>query len=100
MSDIHKGGTLARVIVNGLTITPASAFDPLADYLCYIVAPVVLTLTLFRWSDIGYPALLLTVPLLAGAVRYSRNAVLLRTESFARLVPRLAVRSYQTPTQE
>ena len=28
MSDIHKGGTLARVIVNGLTITPASAFYP------------------------------------------------------------------------
>lgn len=60
-------------------------FDYFADYLCYIVAPVVLSCTLLRSSDIGYPALLLTVPLLTGAIRYSRNAVLLRTESFAQL---------------
>ena len=60
-------------------------FDYFADYLCYIVAPVLLTLSLFRWSDIGYSAFLLTLPLLTGAVRYSRNAVLLRTESFARI---------------
>ncbi|MBZ5689826.1 MAG: CDP-alcohol phosphatidyltransferase family protein [Acidobacteriia bacterium] len=82
VTDILDGPVAAKL---GVQTDFGALFDYFADYLCYIVAPVVLTLTLFRWSDIGYPALLLTVPLLTGAVRYSRNAVLLRTESFARL---------------
>lgn len=60
-------------------------FDYFADYLCYIVAPVVLSCTLFLRSGIGYPVLLLAVPLLTGAIRYSRNANLLKTESFAQV---------------
>lgn len=59
-------------------------FDYFADYLCYIVAPVVLSCTLILQPGFVYPVLL-TVPLLTGAIRYSRNANLLKTESFAQV---------------
>lgn len=57
-------------------------FDYFADYLCYIVAPVVLTCTLLTGKTVGYTTLLLSFPLMTGAIRYSRNACLLKKEEF------------------
>ncbi len=57
-------------------------FDYFADYLCYIVAPWILSTRLLpdAWSP--FASLALGFPLLAGAVRYARNSLLLRTEDF------------------
>lgn len=57
-------------------------FDYFADYLCYIVAPVVLSCSLFMRDSPTLATILLSVPLLTGAIRYSRNAGLLKKESF------------------
>jgi CDP-diacylglycerol--serine O-phosphatidyltransferase len=57
-------------------------FDYFADYLCYIVAPWILSTKLL--PDVSSPlaGLALGLPLLTGAVRYARNGRLVRTEDF------------------
>jgi len=60
-------------------------FDYFADYLCYIVAPWVLSSSLLPEGSSPLAALALGTPLLAGAVRYARNGLLLRTEDFEQL---------------
>jgi len=57
-------------------------FDYFADYLCYIVAPWILSSTLLPEGLSPLGSLALGLPLLAGAVRYARNGLLLRTENF------------------
>jgi phosphatidylserine synthase len=82
VTDILDGPIATRLRVQS---DWGALFDYFADYLCYIVAPVVLSCTLVLGSGIAYPVLLLTLPLLTGALRYSRNAILLKNESFAQV---------------
>lgn len=56
-------------------------FDYFADYLCYIIAPWLVTCAILKPSGI-LGALVCAVPLLTGAIRYSRNGNRLRSESF------------------
>lgn len=79
VTDILDGPVAARLRARSEF---GEIFDYFADYLCYIVAPVVLTCTLLAGRRIGYAALLLSLPLLTGAIRYSRNAGLLKKEAF------------------
>lgn len=74
-------GPLARRL--GVSSDFGSLFDLFADYLCYIVAPVVLSFVILEARPEAWSAVLLALPLLAGAVRYSRNALRSRSESFA-----------------
>ena len=60
-------------------------FDYFADYLCYIVAPWILSTRLVPEVSNPLASLALGLPLLAGAVRYARNSLLLRTEDFGRV---------------
>jgi len=57
-------------------------FDLFADYLCYIVAPVALSLSFFDAGPGAMALILLGSPLLAGAVRYARNIQWSRAQSF------------------
>lgn len=59
-----------------------AAFDLFADYLCYIVAPVCLSLHFFAVQPGTGALVILGLPLLAGAVRYSRNIEWNRTQVF------------------
>lgn len=81
LTDILDGPIAARL---GVATDFGALFDYFADYLCYIVAPVILSNTFFQRSTVSY-ALLVTLPLLTGAVRYARNAGLLKKESFGQL---------------
>ncbi len=57
-------------------------FDYFADYLCYIVAPWILSTRLLPGVSSPLACLALGFPLLAGAVRYARNGPLVRSEDF------------------
>jgi phosphatidylserine synthase len=81
LTDILDGPIAARL---GMTTDFGALFDYFADYLCYIVAPVILSRTFFTGITVSY-ALLITLPLLTGALRYARNAGLLKQESFGQL---------------
>ncbi len=59
-------------------------FDYFADYLCYIIAPWLLTCALLA-PLAGLTMVVCAVPLLTAAIRYSRNGNLLRAESFEQL---------------
>ncbi len=59
-------------------------FDYFADYLCYIVAPWLLTCALLAPTP-DLTLVVCAVPLFTGAIRYSRNGNLLRAESFEKL---------------
>jgi phosphatidylserine synthase len=73
-------GPLARRL--GAISEFGALFDYFADYLCYIVAPVMLSL-LIAGESLGLLRLIvLGLPLLTGAIRYSRNAGLLKTQAF------------------
>ncbi len=50
-----------------------AVFDLFADYLCYIIAPVALSTSFFGATPGSVTLAILGLPLLAGAVRYSRN---------------------------
>ena len=82
VTDILDGPVAAKL---GVQTNFGSLFDYFADYLCYIIAPVLLSCTLLLSGGMGYGGLLLTVPLMTGAIRYSRNANLLKVESFGRV---------------
>ena len=73
-------GPLARRL--GVSSEFGALFDYFADYLCYIVAPVALSLLIAGESAGPFSLIALGFPLLTGAIRYSRNAGLLRTEAF------------------
>jgi CDP-diacylglycerol---serine O-phosphatidyltransferase len=60
-------------------------FDCITDYLFYIVVPTVLALRMAGSPPGGLVLASLTLPFLAGAIRYARNIGLSRTESFERL---------------
>jgi phosphatidylserine synthase len=72
-------GPLARRL--GVISEFGALFDYFADYLCYIVAPVMLSLSIAE-SHGPLSLIVLGLPLLAGAIRYSRNAGLLKTQAF------------------
>jgi phosphatidylserine synthase len=57
-------------------------FDLFADYVCYIIAPVVLSLSFFEKAPETMVYIVLGLPLLVGAIRYARNLRLSRNESF------------------
>ncbi len=57
-------------------------FDLYADFVCYIVAPVALSLSYFDSAPDNWMLFLLGLPLLAGAIRYARNLGWSRLESF------------------
>jgi CDP-diacylglycerol--serine O-phosphatidyltransferase len=59
-----------------------AAFDYYADYLCYVVAPAVLSLLLLPDPRGVTGVIAVTLPLLTGAIRYSRNLGRLRSEAF------------------
>ncbi len=61
-----------------------AAFDYFADYVCYVVAPAVLSLSMLADPRSVSGAFAVALPLLTGAIRYSRNLGLLRTEAFER----------------
>ncbi|RPI23653.1 MAG: radical SAM protein [Acidobacteria bacterium] len=73
-------GKLARRL--GSTSEFGGLFDYFADYFCYIVAPWFLSTSLLPQGLNPVLTLSLGLPLLAGAVRYARNGLLLRTENF------------------
>jgi phosphatidylserine synthase len=58
-----------------------AVFDLFADYLCYIVAPVALSIRFFEAPGTDTLAIL-GLPLLAGAVRYARNLRWSKMQSF------------------
>ncbi len=60
-------------------------FDYFADYLCYVVAPVVLCYTVVPAHSSRWPLVLTSLPLLTGAIRYGRNGSLLHHEEFAKV---------------
>jgi phosphatidylserine synthase len=72
-------GPLARRL--GVISEFGALFDYFADYLCYIVAPVMLSLILAESHGL-LSLIVLGLPLLTGAIRYSRNAGLLKTQAF------------------
>jgi CDP-diacylglycerol---serine O-phosphatidyltransferase len=59
-----------------------AVFDLFADYVCYIVAPVALSISFFAPAPGTMTLIILGLPLLAGAVRYSRNLQWSRTQTF------------------
>jgi CDP-diacylglycerol---serine O-phosphatidyltransferase len=60
-------------------------FDYFADYLCYVVAPVALSLLLFEELPGAWTLLVLGLPLLSGALRYSRNLLYQKSQDFERI---------------
>ncbi len=73
-------GPLARRL--GVISEFGALFDYFADYLCYIVAPMMLSLIITGESQGLISLMVLGLPLLAGAIRYSRNASLLKIQAF------------------
>jgi CDP-diacylglycerol--serine O-phosphatidyltransferase len=73
-------GPLARAL--GVRSDFGARFDSFADYLCYVVAPVVLSRSILAAPEPVLSTILVTLPLLAGAARYSRNLGQ-RSETFA-----------------
>jgi CDP-diacylglycerol---serine O-phosphatidyltransferase len=72
-----------------------AAFDLFSDYLCYIVAPVALSLHFFGGEPGAGTLIILGLPLLAGAIRYSRNIGWGRTQLFETVgIPGLATVIY------
>jgi len=70
-------------------------FDCYADYLCYVVAPSVLTFLVIDRPAEPLAFLALTLPLVFGGIRYSANLVRQKKESFEREgVPGLATVFY------
>jgi CDP-diacylglycerol---serine O-phosphatidyltransferase len=76
-------GPLARML--GVTSDFGALFDYFADYLCYIVAPSVLSFVLVKEPPGVFSLIILGLPVLSGAIRYARNAVWLRKENFAEM---------------
>jgi CDP-diacylglycerol--serine O-phosphatidyltransferase len=74
-------GPIARKL--GVTSEFGALFDYFADYLCYVVAPSILSLDLMQEPVDVVTLGILALPLLAGAIRYARNAIWLRSENFA-----------------
>lgn len=60
-------------------------FDYYTDYLCYVVVPAALSFTLAEASARPSSLLVLSLPLLTGAIRYSRNSGLALKEDFEKL---------------
>ncbi len=58
-------------------------FDLFSDYLCYIVAPMALSLLILPEKPTGAVLCLLALPLLTGAIRYARNGNWGKTQEFA-----------------
>ncbi len=56
-------------------------FDYFADYFCYIVAPWLVTCAILKPSD-AFSMIVCAIPLMTGAIRYSKNGNRLRCESF------------------
>lgn len=72
-----------------------AAFDLFSDYLCYIIAPVSLSMHFFGAQPGTASMVVLGLPLLAGAIRYSRNIGWGRTQTFAIVgIPGLATVIY------
>ncbi len=59
-------------------------FDYFADYFCYIIAPWLVTCAILKPSN-GFTMVVCAIPLMTGAIRYSRNGNRLRCESFEQL---------------
>lgn len=76
-------GPLARML--GVISEFGALFDYFADYLCYIVAPSVLSFVLVKEPPGVFSLIILGLPILSGAIRYARNAVWLRKENFAEM---------------
>ncbi len=74
-------GPIARKL--GVTSEFGALFDYFSDYLCYIVAPSILSFILLKEPKDPLFITLLGLPLLTGAVRYARNGLRLRSENFA-----------------
>ena len=80
VTDMLDGPLAARL---GVHTHFGVLFDYFADYLCYVVSPVVLCYTLLPGRVLRLEFILLGLPLLAGAIRYARNGSLaLRDEHF------------------
>jgi CDP-diacylglycerol--serine O-phosphatidyltransferase len=72
-----------------------SIFDCYADYLCYVVAPSILTFLIIRTPASPLTFLLLVLPLVSGAIRYSGNLIRQKKEAFEHVgVPGLATVFY------
>lgn len=72
-------GHLARWF--GVATPVGALFDYFADYLCFIVAPWVLSRALLSGALGPTTDLLIGLPLLTGALRYARNGVLVTVPS-------------------
>jgi CDP-diacylglycerol--serine O-phosphatidyltransferase len=72
-----------------------SLFDCYADYLCYVVAPSVVTFLIIETPAGLLAFLALVLPLVSGAIRYSGNLVRQKKEAFEQVgVPGLATVFY------
>jgi CDP-diacylglycerol--serine O-phosphatidyltransferase len=72
-----------------------SLFDCYADYLCYVVAPSVLTFLIIQTPASPLAFLALVLPLVSGAIRYSGNLIRQKKETFEQVgVPGLATVFY------
>ncbi len=74
-------GPIARML--GVSSDFGAIFDYFSDYLCYVVAPSILSLTLFNKPGGLFSIVVFSLPLLTGAIRYARNGLRLRNEDFA-----------------
>lgn len=74
-------GPIARKL--GVTSEFGALFDYFSDYLCYIVAPSILSFVVVNKPGDPLSITILGLPLLAGAIRYARNGLRLRNENFA-----------------
>jgi archaetidylserine synthase len=86
-------GIAARKL--GTTSEFGALFDYFADYLCYIVVPVILSFRLAGEPRSFLSLAILGLPLLVGCLRYARNAIWLRREDFAEVgIPGLGTLIY------
>ncbi len=74
-------GPIARKL--GVSSDFGALFDYFSDYLCYIVAPSILSFILLNKPGGFFSIAVLCLPLLTGAIRYARNGLRLRIEDFA-----------------
>jgi len=82
VTDIFDGIVARRL--NAVTEFGA-LFDYYADYLCYIVAPAVMSFIILNDYAPVTAWVIGSIPILVGAIRYARNANLLKTEAFEEL---------------
>ena len=86
-TDILDGYVARRL---GVVSAGGALFDTFSDYLCFVVAPWLLSRALVGARGSLWLEALVGLPLLTGAARYARNSLLVVSRREARELPGLA----------